>query len=83
MQVIGLVICRTMDWYINLWIILNSYLKIRGCEKTRLSFLHPLLFMDISNYSDPHIYVLFHRIRNTIMIQICHVCSVRTDIHCV
>lgn len=27
MQVIGLVICRTMDWYINLLIILNSYLK--------------------------------------------------------
>lgn len=38
MQVIGLVICRTMDWYINLCNILNSYLKIMGCEKTRLSF---------------------------------------------
>lgn len=57
MQVIWLVICRTMDGYINLCNILNSYLKNkRGCEKTRLSFLHPLLFMDISNYSDPHIY---------------------------
>ena len=34
MQVIGLLICRTMDWYINLYNILNSYLKNkRGCEK--------------------------------------------------
>lgn len=30
MQVIGLVICRTMDWYINLCNILNSYLKNKG-----------------------------------------------------
>lgn len=57
MQVIGLVICRTMDWYINLCNILNSYLKNKsGCEKTRLIFSHPLLFMDISNYSDPYRY---------------------------
>jgi len=59
MQVIGLVICRTMDWYINLCNILNSYLKNKsGGGKKQIIFFFSLFFffLDISNYSDPYRY---------------------------
>ena len=40
MQVIGLLICRTMDWYINLYNILNSYLKNKRCGHATASFIY-------------------------------------------